>query len=301
MSKVAIIENEKITEANYLMSGNTYLTKFSSPMPNLMKGNYMFNGCNVLTVFDIELPKLKKGSYMFSGCPLSSFSQSLSTVVSGDSMFENNDSLVTFTSNLGSLKGANKMFYGCDKLSSQSLNNIATTIPDITRLNKSTDSDWQYSCNDTIQTIPTSSRGVIDIGKNPNQTTALQDAALELYEKGWNVYTNGTSANPTVENAYEVTKINGYIPDASSWNDNVFWPNRVNMRQITKVQNGYAWNGSTKLFKIRHQKLVNGQGLFSKMSSNQVQENTICLILQLGAQICHYQKMGLTCSNFVVI
>jgi hypothetical protein len=148
------------------------------------------------------------------------------------------------------------MFYDCS-LDTESLINIANTINDISGLDKDNKEHWKYEVLGETKTISGGYRGRIDIGNN-----YTEDVIMELYEKGWDVNSKTTNLNPTLEHTYEITKMSGYIPDASSWNTEQFDKNTSVMRNITKVENGYAWNNSTKLFRIRHQKLKNANHLF---------------------------------------
>lgn len=233
------------------------LDSFSISLEKLEVGWNMFEGCTNLSSFTSNLYSLIDGGSMFSCCErLSLFNANMENLKLAYYMFKDCSALRTFTSNLSSLKNGYDMFYGCS-LNESSLSNIVNTINDISELNKNTDSDWTYQIGDETKVINSSERGYIDIGNN-----STADIALELYEKGWDVYSSGTNVNPTIEHTCEVTKVNGYVPNAKEWNNKVFDDNKTMMANITKVENGYAWNGSTKLFKIRHQKLKNASYLF---------------------------------------
>lgn len=70
MSKVGIIESEKMTSGVNLMKGNSNLVQVDTDFSNLQNGNGMFNGCSNLSSFKSNLCSLTDGTDMFTGCKL---------------------------------------------------------------------------------------------------------------------------------------------------------------------------------------------------------------------------------------
>lgn len=66
MSKVGIIEYEKLVNGNELMYDNKNLTSVRCPFPKLQKGGAMFEKCSNLNTFDVgDLSNLISSSGMF--------------------------------------------------------------------------------------------------------------------------------------------------------------------------------------------------------------------------------------------
>jgi hypothetical protein len=116
------------------------------------------------------------------------------------------------------------MFIGC-KLDVPSIQKIANKIKDISELNKDIDADWTYYISNLIEK---SHRGRIDIDYDSSVSYYdIVEYGNELIEKGWTVYFNGTLYEyATVGSPYDISRLNGYIPDASSWNKVVLTPNK---------------------------------------------------------------------------
>lgn len=67
MSKVGIIDYEKLVDGTKLMYNNTNLTSVKCPFPALKNGTKMFEGCSFLKTFEVpDLSKLENGHMMFS-------------------------------------------------------------------------------------------------------------------------------------------------------------------------------------------------------------------------------------------
>lgn len=126
MSKVGIIEFDKLEIGDILMRNNTYLREWRCPLPSLTSGSNMFSSCYNLTAFSSNLSSLTDGSGMFHWCKaLTSFSSDLPSLTQGRSMFNYCTNLKSFTSNssgspvnLSSLTGGFEMFQDCYQLTS---------------------------------------------------------------------------------------------------------------------------------------------------------------------------------------
>ena len=159
------------------------LESFATDLSSLTNGEYMFVNCKNLTTFTSDLSSLTRGYYMFSSCAnLTTFTSgsngspvNLSSLTNGSGMFEWCSNLTTFTSDLSSLERGNGMFYGC-KLDTASIKNIAETINTVTN------------------------RPSIHIGiGNTTPTEEENTYFTQIYNKGWEVYVNGSSYYPSVE------------------------------------------------------------------------------------------------------
>lgn len=126
MSKIGIIEYDKLVIGNRLMENNTYLLEWRCPLPNLTDGNNMFHWCSNLKSWNIDLPSLDSGEWMFMHCfELESFSSDLSSLENGRYMFSGCSNLNSLTSDsngspvdLSNLKYGDYMFTGCKALTS---------------------------------------------------------------------------------------------------------------------------------------------------------------------------------------
>lgn len=96
--------------------GNTSLTEWKVPLPNLKAGYSMFEGCTGLKNWTISLSSLTDGTRMFKDC--TGFRSSvgkllLGKVTNGTSMFEGCTSITGCTVDLGLLEDGTNMFKGC--------------------------------------------------------------------------------------------------------------------------------------------------------------------------------------------
>ncbi len=122
-----------LTDGYCMFEDCSNLTTFNSDLSSLTNGERMFYGCTNLTAFTSDLSSLTDGSNMFYGCTnLTAFTSDLSSLTDGYSMFLGCTNLTAFTSDLSSLTDGRYMFSGC-KLDSNSIENILTTIPTITK------------------------------------------------------------------------------------------------------------------------------------------------------------------------
>lgn len=132
MSKVGIIEYDKLEIGDSLMNNNTYLREWRCPLLKLTSGKKMFQKCGRLTTFTPDLSSLTNGYYMFHNTNLSSFTSDLSSLTEGDSMFLGCYTLITFTSDLSSLTNGNRMFDNCWELTTF----IASDLSSLTNGNR---------------------------------------------------------------------------------------------------------------------------------------------------------------------
>ena len=85
------------------------------------------------------------------------------------------------------------MFSGCE-LDAESLSYIANNINNLVEngYDKKIDEHWKYEVLGKIKTIPSSYRGLIDIGHDKSiAQNVINDCGNILIEKGWDVYFNG--------------------------------------------------------------------------------------------------------------
>ena len=108
----------------------------------------------------------------FYGEALESFNSDLSSLTNGCAMFLYQQTLESFNSNLSSLTNGEFMFGYCN-LSSDSINNIASTINNLTPIENK---------NGIVPNI--------DIGTISN-FSEINDALNTMMNKGWKVYSNG--------------------------------------------------------------------------------------------------------------
>lgn len=171
MSKVGIIEYEKLVNGSKLMYQNTDLVSVECTFPALVNGQNMFDGCS----------------------SLQSFNSDLSQLVTGENCF-NNTVLKTYKGNLGNLKNGYNMF-NTKTLTVNSIKNISESISVINHLNRDNDDDWILS--DGV--IPYEKRGIITIrgGLRKNHTEwtnddvkKVQNYIDDIIRKGWYIDIN---------------------------------------------------------------------------------------------------------------
>lgn len=95
--------------------GNTSLTEWKVPLPNLKAGYSMFEGCTGLTTWTISLSSLTDGTRMFKGSGLKGLVVKpwVDKVTNGTSMFEGCTGLTGCTASLVNLEDGTDMFKGC--------------------------------------------------------------------------------------------------------------------------------------------------------------------------------------------
>ena len=146
------------------------LETFESDLSSLTNGSNMFHLCTNLTSFNADVSNLTNGNDMFHSCDnLTTFNSDLSSLTKGSGMFSYCNNLTTFTSSLSSLTDGTYMFSNC-KLNTASIKNIAETI--------ATHDSSGYKIY----------IGIGNIEPTPEEHTYL----TQIYEKGWDVYVNGS-------------------------------------------------------------------------------------------------------------
>jgi hypothetical protein len=123
------------------------------------------------------------------------------------------------------------MFSGC-RLNNQSVERILTTIPDY-------GSEYLKSIGITmdLSACPKASEIVGLVGE---QIIPQFPSEIPVRYRGWCCYlscANGSYTVPSATSEYDVTAANGYIPDASGWNNAI-----GRNLPITRVENGVAYN-----------------------------------------------------------
>ena len=139
----------------------------------------MFMECYNLTAFTTDLPSLKRGYYMMSHCyALESFDSDVSSLDNAMGMFMDCSSLMHFNGNLSSLTNGYYMFHNC-KLNTQSVQNIANSINDVTSL--------QNGGGPGDNVYKEIGIGINNYSPNSEENTAFNTMA----SKGWRVCVNG--------------------------------------------------------------------------------------------------------------
>ncbi|MBO5827340.1 MAG: leucine-rich repeat protein [Paludibacteraceae bacterium] len=208
-----------LTDGSYMFENCRKLTSFSPELPSLTDGYSMFYECTALTAFNSDLSNLTTGDFMFGRCGnLESFNSDLSSLTNGHSMFYDCEHLNNFESNLSSLIYGNHMFHKC-KLNKTAIINIANSIKDVNRVNGDA-SRIGYK--------------EIYIGHADDvPASVLWECGNIMIEKGWTVYFNGNNYSRH-DMTYSITASNGYIPNASEWQNEVYKKNNLIITEITK-------------------------------------------------------------------
>lgn len=217
------IANDELEIGEWTMEGLTGLQVWDADLPKLKSSMHMFSDCSNLHTFRGDLSSLECGYYMFSHTALTSWEIDLPSMKIGDGFLLNSSvssfdgdlsslvstsaigignmfpsTLTSFRSNLSSLKCGCNMFTNCN-LDLDSLGNISETIKDISSLDKTNEADWtfdSYAYNSDSKTrfvIYSENRGRLDLGLGFTPTASNGGLRLvEIYDKGWTVYVNGT-------------------------------------------------------------------------------------------------------------
>lgn len=184
-------------------------------------------------VCNIQSSEIVNGSnLMKDNVNLISWKSDLSSLTTGTNMFNGCSSLNQYKGDLESLTDGTGMFAGCS-LDYNSLEYILSSLP-------------RTTTSKTID-ITVSDDAALGMGDDYRFTDTEIPAyssgeSYSFIHRGWTV--NVTSQNGftvgTVEAAspYEITRVTGYVPDASQWNTEVYKPNDL---IVDKVEDGYAW------------------------------------------------------------
>ena len=249
--KIATISGEEALDSNgdvlfniqsgYIENGRgmfvqSTITSFTSTLDVLSNGTQMF-GYSGLTQWNVNLPNLVTGDCMFMGCgSLTSFSADLHSLSSGWYFLANCTNLtdVAFVGGLDALTDGTYMFKGCS-LSYTSLTNILNALP--TR-------------NGNVIEITVADSVANDMVDDERFTDAeippfSGSTYFSFTHNGWEVRLTsqtGFVVGTLAQTPYDVTEQNGYIPDASGWNEVMGYAGLNIIDNITRVSNEVAYN-----------------------------------------------------------
>ena len=200
-----------------------------------VSGDKCYNQSKAVCFIDGE--NIQNGSkLMYKNTLLTSWNEPLDSLNTGDYMFAGCSKLTSFNSDLSSLQSGTSMFKGCN-LDEASVVHISNTIKDISSLELS------------------EGEGKITINHDPNiPTSVLEECFNKIVNKGWKVAFNTLKSGF----GYDITDENGYIPDASKWNEEMYTPNELT---ITSVSNGKCYNGEDVVCLIDGENIQNGMYL----------------------------------------
>jgi len=205
------IDISLVTDLGWAFSYNKKLTRFSSPLPNLVNASNCFNQTGLLS-WDIPLPNLVFGDGMFDNCDFTTIDLQLPKCTTTSKCHINSTSLKTAIYDLPVATMIDRMFYNCAVLTDITMScPLATyawlmfyncpklvTVPDFPNLANGTamfdgcSSLGDNTITDIIASLPTYTTGVHDIGFEnvPALTQEHIDAAAA---KGWTI--QGTPIN----------------------------------------------------------------------------------------------------------
>jgi hypothetical protein len=192
---------------------------------------------------------------MFHNCSsLKYFKSNLSSLENGDNMFKGCYNLTSFDADLGSLFTGFGMFSDCI-LNKSSIARIAASIQDLTI---TTVVPLWKSFYDI-------ENGIITIGYHPDIPMSFLEEQQQIMEaKGWSVLWEKGKIEKPVEPEVEIpvsldiTTENGYIPDASLWNQKVY---SVVKPPITSVADGKCFYKEEEICLIDNANIVDGSNL----------------------------------------
>ena len=225
-----------LTNGYCMFRGCSALESFSVDLPSLTIGERMFYRCIAFTSFNSDLSSLKNGYGMFGYCEnLTSFTSDLSSLTNGKDMFRYCSSLTSFSSDLSSLTDGSHMFYRCSNLTSFTSNLSSLTDGEGMFSNCELNAESIQHIADTINDLKSQGEtGKIHIDYADDvPSIILYESGEKLTNKGWTVYFKGVNWEQQEYGPYDVVKKNGYIPDASKWNDEIYIPNNLIITEIT--------------------------------------------------------------------
>lgn len=233
--------------------------------PVLEYGDSMFSGCHNLEMDqnqNISFPSLISGNDMFSGCHKMQYQSMLfSKVENGYNMFADCENLKYAECYFPSLKDGRFMFCNCknlselDELCFYELQKGAGMFDGCCLSVDSTEKLIKHLYYDNIGASLASQAVDITLGcENAVGTNSKIKELIGRYDDfpsfGQIYPVNGGTinfciyyaiANGEVDNGeYDVSEANGYIPDASSWNGEVYMNNDL---KIVRVLGGTAYDG----------------------------------------------------------
>ena len=227
------IQSQHIENGKGLLVGST-ITSWNASLANLRIGEQMF-GYSAINTWNTPLPLMWKGDNMFYGCSrLTTFNASLPALTSGWHMFTNCSSLTNVTiGSLSNLTDGTNMFKGCS-LSYASLNNVLNALPQRTA---------------TIE-ITVADSAADDMADDERFTDAeippfSGSTYFSFTHNGWEVRLTsqtGFIVSSLAPTPYDVTVANGYIPDASAWDNDMGYYGLDIKGNITRVSNEIAYN-----------------------------------------------------------
>ena len=199
-------------------------------------GTQMFAGAR-LTSWNTNLPSLTSAETMFYACPnLTSFSADVHSMTTGWNMFMNCSNLTTvsFVGGLDALTDGTGMFKGCS-LNYISLNNILNALP------VRNGNVIEITVADSVKD------DMLNVERWQGRTIPAHNSGSHYLfrHNGWEVRLTSQSGFEVVvgqlpSTQFDVSEVNGYIPDASQWKSNVYDANNLN---IVSVVDGVAYDG----------------------------------------------------------
>lgn len=228
-NKLFNIQSGAIENGKGLLVGST-ITTWNASLESLRVGEQMFGYSNINT-WNTALPLMWKGDNMFYGCTkLTTFNASLPALTSGWHMFTNCSTLSDVTiGSLSSLTDGTNMFKGCG-LSYASLNNILNALPQRTA-----------TIDITVADSAADDMAGDDRFRGVEVPPFNGSTYFSFTHNGWEVRLTsrtGFIVGQLAPTPYDVTEANGYIPDASAWNED----NKSIINNITRVSNEIAYN-----------------------------------------------------------
>ena len=228
------IQTRYIEVANETFSGTSMKTISNTTWDVLRSAEAMF-ASSQLTGWNNNLPALQQGYCMFyNSRSFTSFTGSLSVLGDGMRMFGSCSALtnVSITGTMTNLWRGTEMFKGCS-LSYASLTNVLNTLPQTTASNRFI----EITVADSVADSMVDDSRFTDAEIPPFSGSTY----FSFTHNGWEVRLTsqtGFIVGQLAPTPYDVTVANGYIPDASGWNED----NKSIINNITRVSNEIAYN-----------------------------------------------------------
>jgi hypothetical protein len=228
------IQTRYIEVANETFSGTSMKTISNTTWDVLRSAEGMF-ASSQLTGWNNNLPALQQGYCMFyNSRSFTSFTGSLSVLGDGMRMFGSCSALtnVSITGTMTNLWRGTEMFKGCS-LSYASLTNVLNALPQTTASGRFIEITVADSVKDDME----DDERFTDAEIPPFSGSTY----FSFTYNGWEVRLTsqtGFIVGQLASTPYDVTVANGYIPDASAWNED----NKSIINNITRVSNEIAYN-----------------------------------------------------------